>query len=439
MTTILPQNRSSWDVIGSQIGQNISQNLPGAVQQGFQRQTGMNAIDQLQQELSAAGGDINKMMPAIARAYTANPNLERSGIAEHALRGAKTNAAFPGQSGQPGQPIQGNQPSQPNQMNQPREGVSSSDSNFATPSPFNIMTTPEMQQESERYAKAVNDPNAAAMRFTQLENQNNSATSQRTALEDTALKSGVKPSELPRFMTVNSHIDPTNPSEWSQKAIRNYAAVKSNDDKLEKAFIPGLGSGLIGRDRDEALSKLTPTVQDQVKRGLEQETRKFLTDNYLSPTEVERQIHPTPPKVENALKKMPKGIFPAQKGKSADIFSGLEDNTLFEKPTFVSYEEAREKDPKGMKVMQDRLSDFFLKNVDDKTSLLDLTEKLWSEKDYDWRQMGPAIREAQNKGLKLSQHQSTELSDVETQPPQQSLPDIFKDLWRIPAFLRGNK
>src|SRR5271154_3216069 len=96
--SILPGNsRTPWDLIGQMTGQNISQNLPGAVQQGYQRQQGLNAIDQLQNDLAQSGGDISKMLPAIARAYTLNPNLERSGIAEHALRQAKVSQAFGGQ------------------------------------------------------------------------------------------------------------------------------------------------------------------------------------------------------------------------------------------------------------------------------------------------------------------------------------------------------
>jgi hypothetical protein len=79
MTSILPGNaRTPWDVIGSAIGQNLSQNLPGAVQQGFQRQLGLNALDQAQQEISQAGGDPYKIALAFARAGAQNPALERS-------------------------------------------------------------------------------------------------------------------------------------------------------------------------------------------------------------------------------------------------------------------------------------------------------------------------------------------------------------------------
>lgn len=60
--------------------------MPGAVNQGFQRQTGLNAIDQLQKELALANGDPSKMLPALMRAQTLNPALERSGLGLEALK-----------------------------------------------------------------------------------------------------------------------------------------------------------------------------------------------------------------------------------------------------------------------------------------------------------------------------------------------------------------
>lgn len=89
MVSIIPSARSNFDLIGDAIGQNLNQNLPGVMERAQNRQMGLNAIDQLQKDLEAAGGDINKIMPAVARAYSLNPNLERSGIAEQALMRAK--------------------------------------------------------------------------------------------------------------------------------------------------------------------------------------------------------------------------------------------------------------------------------------------------------------------------------------------------------------
>lgn len=452
MTTILPSARSGLDVVGAQIGANLHQVLPGAVQQGYQRQLGMNALQQAEQDIAAAGNDPYKIALAFAKAGAQNPNLERSlgPLMQTAMTQAKLKNAFPnapgtgipntGVVGQQPQPLPGfMQPQGQPQAQIPamkfEEGITpqAQPSTFATPSPFNIMTANDIDAESQRYANALNDPNAYSTRQAQLQNQNTIASEQRKDLEDFALKSGISPSELPRFMNVGSKFDTRNPSEWAEKTKRAYQEVKSNDKKLQKAFIPGLGSALLGENRDEALKRMGPTVRDQVKLGQEQETREFLANNYVTPTEISELIHPITPKQEKSIQSLPRGLFPAEKKQERDVFG------IPKKKEFVSYEEALEKKPEYIKKLNDNLTEFFLNNVDDDTALLPLREKIWSDKDYDWRQFGPAIREAEKRGLKLNKAQSTEMADIETQPPYQSLPDIFKSMDRVIKYYKGAK
>jgi len=78
MTSVLSGPRTALDAIGDIVGRNISQNLPGAVQQGYQRQLGMNALDKAQQDVAQAGGDPFKIAMAFARAGAQNPALERA-------------------------------------------------------------------------------------------------------------------------------------------------------------------------------------------------------------------------------------------------------------------------------------------------------------------------------------------------------------------------
>lgn len=92
MVSILPSDRSGLDVLGKYLGQNLSQNLPGAIQQGYQRQLGLNAIDQLQNAIKPnAQGQIDQgqMLSNIARAVSLNPGLERSGLVEYAMKQAQ--------------------------------------------------------------------------------------------------------------------------------------------------------------------------------------------------------------------------------------------------------------------------------------------------------------------------------------------------------------
>jgi len=449
MVSILPAKISPWQAIGRSMTE-LGKNAPQLLENRFQTERGLGAVDQLQEALASAGGDVNKVLPALMKAYTLNPSLERSGLGQQYLQQARTGNALGGQGGQQDQgnvpqtpqipsqqaPSMGGQPQQQPSAEQARTGQQPE---FATPSPFNVMTPQEIDAESTRYAMALNDPNAKQTRQNQLQTQNDIATSQRQALEQAALDSGVSPSDLPRFMVVNSHLDPRNPSQWAQNAKRNFAQVKNNDDKIRRTFIPGIGNGLLGQDRAADIKRLEGPVQQNAKMGLEQEDRAYLASQYLTPTEIETLYHPMTPKLDKSIESLPKGIFPPDiSKKGAEGWKGLTTAQARKNP-FVSYEEALERDPKGLQVMQNRLSDFFKSNVDKNTSLLGIREKLWEDKDYDWRQIGPAIREAQQKGLELTPDQEREMSTIETQPPMRSLGDIFKDLSRIPGYLRGSK
>ncbi len=424
MVSILPSARSPWDLIGASIGQGLQQTLPNAVSQGYQRGQGLGAIDQLQQQLQAAGGDISKMLPALAKAYTLNPNLERSGLGQTALGFAKAGSLY----GQPNE-------SQPLPSQQIQQGQGQP--NIPRPTAYNIETPESMDAKAKQDALVTGNPAQYQQTLSNLQTKNDISKAYKNDLESAALREGISPQELPDFMEVGEKFVTQNPDQWLKNTRSAYAPIKSTFDKLEKSFIPGLGSGLLGKDRDAFLKKITPDVQDLVKMGREDQARKYLASQYLSPTEIAEQIHPLDRRQEAALSKLPKGIFPAQKKKTwgdvAEVFQGKMKNN-----PFVSYEEAKEKDPKAIQVMQDQLSDFFLKTVSDDTSLLTLANKIWSDKDYNWNQIAPSIRQAQENGLKLNPRQIAELPDL-SQPPIQSLPDIFQDWWRPLQFLKGAK
>jgi len=77
MTTILPSERSSFDLIGKQIGQNLHQVLPGAVQQGYNRGQLQNSLDEIK---GLAGNSDTKpldMLIATMKAGAGIPGSER--------------------------------------------------------------------------------------------------------------------------------------------------------------------------------------------------------------------------------------------------------------------------------------------------------------------------------------------------------------------------
>lgn len=429
MTTILPAERTSFEAIMNQIGHGLSQTLPQAAMQRSQRETGLSAIDQLQKQLQNSNGDINQMLPALAKAYTLNPGLERSGLGQTFMQQAKVNRAYP-QQGQ-GQSVHDNQQNQ-NSSENPNEFQQA---NNAIPSPFNIFTGGDIDKASEQYARDINDADGYSKRQAQLNNLNQIAEQQRSVLEDAALKGNVSPEDLPRFMIAGSKFDPRNPSRWVDQTKQEFKKVKSNLDQLERTFIPGLGQGLLGQNRAQALKNLQKPVENLVKQGYEDDAREQMAENYMSPSEIEETIRPLTNQKLKAIEKLPNGSFPAHKTEGLDIFST--------KPALKyplgTFEEAQITHPKELEKMQNELSDFFLKNVDKNTALLPLRDKIWEEKDYDWQQFSPAIEQAIQKGLKLTDRQQTEMADISTQPPRQSLPDIFKSMDRVIQYFRGNK
>lgn len=416
MVSILPSGTPG-SLISADVGRALQSVLPQALNQGYQRGMGLNAIDQLQQDLAASGGDISKMLPSLARAYTLNPNLERSGLGQFAMQQSKVNRAFP------------------EKTNASSPQISENAKGNALPSPFNIQTSEDIDRASEEYARAINDPAGYNTRQSQLNNLNQIANAQRGELEEAAKGYGVSPEDVAKFMIAGKDFDTRNVPEWLEKTNQKFKEYKNNLAKLNRAFLPGIGNALLGQNRDKALKNIEPTVKDLVDQGYEDDVRTFLANEYLSPTEIENAIRPLTPEKNKAISKLPKGKFPAHKTEALDIFS-LKPPLKY---PLGSFEEAQITHPKELEKMQSDLSNFFLKNIDENTALLPMVNKIWEDKDYDWQQFGPAIQQAVSEGLKLSPRQKTELTDIETQPPRQSLPDIFKSWDRIIQYFRGNK
>lgn len=448
MVSILPAQRSSFDVIGDLIGQNLSQNLPRAIEQGQQRQRAYDAIDQLQKGLQTAGNDPSKILPLLARTYTDNPVLERSGLGQTYLNRALTANAFGNQgattSPQTQSPVNRTSPQPSTNAPQPTETQPSPVENIigkvdrpeeaATPSPFNLFTSEDIDKKSEDFAIATNNPANYSVRQSQLQNLNEQANRDRSNLEDMASKSGIPSDELARFMNVGSRFDTRNPSQWLEKTKQKYKEVKSNFDQLERAFIPDIGSGLLGRNREGYLKRLEEPVRNLVKSGLEDDVREYLANQYLSPTEISELVRPMNNDQRKALETFPKGEFRTKPLPQSDF-------DIFGLPAIPrnNYEEMQVTDPDKIQGMNEKLADFFLDNVNKETSLLPLRHDLVMEKDYDWRQIPDALRIAQEKGLKLTPRQQTELVEINTQSPRQSLGEIFQDWGRIVQYFRGNK
>lgn len=301
-----------------------------------------------------------------------------------------------------------------------------------------IMTADEIDARAREAAQIQNDPSSLPGWQQYFSNQNELNRKARGEAENALLNSGLDQTEIPEAMEIGKQFSGEKDlNKWVIDTKNAYDKYKNSMDKLENADIPGFFRGVMQgpKARETALERMTGTVQDLIKAGKESYVRAFLAKEDLSPTEIEEAIHPLTERSTVSLDKLKKGIFPANK-REVDLEQKVKNKD--ENP-FVDYETAKEKAPNEMKAMQARLANFFKNSVDNDTSLLVLRHKLWNEKDYDWRQIGPAIREAMGKGLKLNPSQLAELAEVETQAPRQSISDVFNNWGRWQDYFRGAK
>jgi len=91
MVSILPPKRGPWNTIADAMTK-FGENAPDLLEKRYQREQGLNAIDDLQKGLESAKDpktgqiDMTKALPLLAKAYTQNPALERSGIGQTFLQ-----------------------------------------------------------------------------------------------------------------------------------------------------------------------------------------------------------------------------------------------------------------------------------------------------------------------------------------------------------------
>lgn len=467
MVTILPTKTNLGTVLGQSLGQGLQTGIENQVQRGITQQD-LNRLRQNSQNASPTDLAFN-----LAEATALNPALGRAAgpLFETLMKSNQSDRFFGKQGSNQGNaqgPVNGQSPSPgfKQSLNTQQQPVNLQVNGGGIPSTMQgqgervagqpnpqaystsgvlprIMPAEEIQNLAERAAQNQNDPGSLPTWLNYYNGLNDTARNARTEAENVALKMGVDQTEIPEFMKIGEQFsNETDVNKWAIDTNEKYQEYKNNKNKLENALIPGFFTGLMQgpKPREIALKRMTGTIQDLIKAGQEPYVRTTLAKEGLSPTEIEEGIHPLTENTFNAFEKMPKGFFPANKslfdGSDVEIIKGqpkLKDNT------FVDYETALEKAPKEMKAMQNRLSSFFKNNVNNDTSLLVLRHKLWNDKDYDWRQIGPAIREAMSKGLKLNHAQLSELTELETQPPRQSIADVFADWGRWQDKIKGVK
>ena len=333
MTTILPSQRSPLDAIAALMGQSLQQTLPQAAQQAGQRQQGLNAIDQLQKEIEAANGDPLKALPALMKAYTLNPSLERSGIAEKALalgqrqRGAEEFKA--GKTTASGHPLKGEAnketPISVTDLVQPREsfvadpqGVSKYQQPFGPEEIANIRNQARarnfLPDLEERYVNDALEYNKIAQnrRDIELQNYDQAQKQRRDTLENQAafekyltehspefaknpdeLELALKASQNPKYQKLESFADR---NAAVKNEIRPYQAEK-------KALNKALQRPLFGYSNEQR-NLVRQRAQRVVEMGQKPQLQLMIANNGHGEVEEAELLNPLPYELEDSLKRM---------------------------------------------------------------------------------------------------------------------------------------
>lgn len=459
MVTIIPAERTPWDVISKAMGENISQNLPGAVQRGYERELGMGSIDKLQGELQNSGGDISKMLPAIARAYTVNPNLQKSGIAEHYLKMAQLGNAqniprhneqgsfqpeqkqeLPGFLQQPGQESSAsenkffptNLPGGQETGNIPQEFTSGQVVPLSTPtekikstkklmSDYNKAGIPITFEQARSEIEAAEEEkkihNSEVLAETERRKNSQREYGEKAVSELDKVFPSATPEMNAIFKKKGEEAAAQNRSEADidrhlAVEAKNFKNMYSNIEKdlsapriqnqLQRSFLQS------AKDFDQSAADLRVKLKPLLDIGLYDSARKLLTDLGYYPEERETIVNPMSERQKTVLNRVPKG-----KKEYIEEPVGMGQIPSFQRP--YKY------DPNQMENIKSGLKD--LKEADPNFSLV-LARKAFEDKDYDWRIFKDALNGLEEDGFPLEEDQKNQRSILDT-PPLNTLEKVL--------------
>ena len=272
MTSILPSARSAFDVIGEQLGGQISQNLPGAVQQGMNRgqlQQSLDAIKNLSKDPNASPLDT---LLAVMKAGAGIPGSEKylGVLAPELIKFSEARRAQgirqPGQEGleQTGQRQQlpdfmqqSGQPSQAQQTDQffpSNMGAQQAPGNLpqaaTTGQIVPLLTPAQKRAEALRLSK---ESTAAAIPLTPSQAMEEVNKTEEDKREHN------KTVEDERKQRVGSQ------QEYGQRAVKELQKVHSTSTPEQQAIFQKIGEQQAGQGKSEA----------DINRYLAKEATKF--------------------------------------------------------------------------------------------------------------------------------------------------------------------
>lgn len=458
MVSILPPGRSRWDAVGALLGQSLNQNLPGAVQQGFNRGQLQNSLDEIKkiskdpnsnqldvilQTMKAGAGIpgseryLSQIIPLLTKYAEANASNKTPLAGENAdarpsrepmeeisqpqnlpnFLGAnqqQNNQFFPnnvGPQGGPGNAPQSSTTGQKLSLLTPQEQIKAAHQLSKDRIAGGINTDAKEAlreiQENEKEKKSFNEKvdEELAQRVQSQQNYGQRASDQLKKVYPQATEE-----QQAIFQKKGEQASIQGKSEadinrFLAKEATNFKNTISNVEKdmsapriqneFQRKF---LGTN---KDFNQASNDLRVKLKPILDLGLYDTARNLLTKLGYYPEERESIINPMSERLNTLMNKVPQAQY-------------------IRKPEAVGYPGQvpsitmpREYPPNQKENIKSGLMD--LKKADPNFSLV-LARKSFEDKDYDWRVFKDALNELQNEGFELTEDQKIQQSNLDTAP-----------------------
>jgi hypothetical protein len=457
MVSILPAERSPWDVIGKQINQNVSNVLPGAVQQGYNRGQLQESLQHVKNMSKNPNSTPLDMSLDTLIALSGIPGSERyiSTILPQLMKSAEANKSqqtrLPGENREQFQPaqrqqlpefMQGKQARNPQQQTEqffpsnvgPQEQTGNVPQEATTGVKQKLLDRHQKIQEArqlaeERNAAGIPTTLPEAMREVNAAEEDKKLYNTEVDAELAQRKQGQKdygkkavdkleeyyPTANTEIKTLfkkkGEDISKTGKSEaeierYLTKEAERFKNIIANVEKDISAprSYKTLGRHLNGnyKNFEEASSDLRKHIQPLIDEGLWDFSRHLLAKKGYGPEEIDMTINPLSERSKSEINKV-ETLFKVPFGKRK---FGLSD------------EEA------DKAIIKDTLKN--IKEYEPNFSLL-LARKMFEDKKYSWREFKDALNELESEGFKLEDDQKNQRGMLDS-PPLSGLDVLLEGL-----------
>lgn len=444
MVSILP-GQSNWDLIGQAIGSNISQNLPGAIQQGYNRQMLQNSLQQIKDVAKNQNSSPLDTILSVMQAGAGIPGSEKyiASVLPEILKASQARAfqnvrqpgeeagqpiqrqALPGFMQQPGQktlqenkffPINRGPEEAPGNLPQaatsgevipllnPSEKIKEAKRLLEDSRQAGIPLTPKeaFDQVSQNEAdKRLHNQIVEQERGQRVESQSDYGNKAVEFLKK--YYPGSNPEIEAIFQKKGEEIAGKGKSEAEinrtlATEAKNFANAIANVEKELDAprLFNSISRGLNGtyKNFESASSDVRKHLKPLLDLGLYDTARKLLQDKGYGIEERDIIINPLSERSKILLNRVPKI--------KAGPFEGME-RTGFD----------FERKPVDLNNIKSSLLE--LKKADPNFSLV-LARKYFEDKGYDWREFKNALNELESDGFELTDDQRTQRGNLDTPP-----------------------